>query len=196
MGAVLIDDSENSNLKDLGIRDSKLISPNRRRYLYDEIMELAKEVHFISVSAKEIDDLRKKMSLNEVEAMKIAELIEKFKQRPDKIIIDLPDPNATMFIRRISKYADVKEEIIAEHKADFNFPAVAAASIIAKVQRDMAVEEISKKYGDCGSGYPSDPKVIAFLNDHKGEELPFVRYSWSTAKRTIGSKKQTNLGQW
>ncbi|NYZ79663.1 ribonuclease HII, partial [Candidatus Micrarchaeota archaeon] len=153
--------------------------------------------HFVEIPAHEIDSLRRKMSLNEVEGMKIAELIEKFKKRPDKIVIDLPDPNAAMFIRRISKYADVKEEIIAEHKADANWPAVSAASIIAKVTRDNVVASLEKKYGEMGSGYPADERTIAFLKKHKGEEFDFVRYSWSTAKRTIGkkSKKQSTLGQ-
>lgn len=197
IAGVLISDSENANMKDLGIKDSKLLSPNRRKFLFNEVKKLAKEVHFVEIPAHEIDSLRRKMSLNEVEGMKIAELIEKFKKRPDKIVIDLPDPNAAMFIRRISKYADVKEEIIAEHKADANWPAVSAASIIAKVTRDNVVASLEKKYGEMGSGYPADERTIAFLKKHKGEEFDFVRYSWSTAKRTIGkkSKKQSTLGQ-
>ncbi|MEM0372566.1 MAG: ribonuclease HII [archaeon] len=195
IAGVLIEDSENANLKNLGVKDSKQLTPNRRKFLFNEIKSLAEEVHFVEIPAHEIDSLRRRMSLNEAEAMKIAELIEKFKKRPDVIVIDLPDPSAEMFVRRIAKYSDVKEKIIAEHKADANWPAVSAASIIAKVVRDNAVESLEKKHGEIGSGYPGDERTVAFLKKHRGEELDFVRYSWSTAKRTIGkkSKKQSTL---
>ena len=50
-------------------------------------------------------------------------------------------------------------ECVAEHKADENHPEVSAASIIAKVTRDRAVEQLSKDIGiDLGSGYPSTQK--------------------------------------
>ncbi|MHA1410401.1 MAG: ribonuclease HII, partial [Candidatus Odinarchaeia archaeon] len=48
------------------------------------------------------------------------------------------------------------------------------------------------KYGEIGSGYPSDPKTIAFLkkylNEH--ENLPdIVRKSWETSKKLMKSIK-------
>jgi ribonuclease HII len=159
--------------------------------LYPIVKQMAEETRTVHIPAHEIDSLRKKMSLNEIEALKIAELIVSFKKRPDLIVIDLPDPDEFMFIRRISKYAKISEKIKAEHKADANFPAVSAASILAKVERDAEVEKLEKKYGSMGSGYPSDQRAIDFLNRHAGEKLDFVRYSWSTAKRTI-SKKEAN----
>ena len=72
-------------------------------------------------------------------------------------------------------------------KADDNHIQVAAASIIAKFNRDLIVEKINKEYinmGGIGSGYPSDPKTKAFLSNFQYEELPdFVRRSWATVDK-------------
>ncbi|MCK4614298.1 MAG: ribonuclease HII, partial [Thermoplasmata archaeon] len=76
--------------------------------------------------------------------------------------------------------------IISEHKADTKYPAVSAASIVAKVTRDREMEKLRQEYGELGSGYPSDPITRAYLLDlfRKGKELPpFVRRSWETIKK-------------
>jgi ribonuclease HII len=75
-------------------------------------------------------------------------------------------------------------KVIAEHKAEDKFPIVAAASIVAKVERDMEIEKLKKEFKDIGSGYPSDPKTIAFLKRFSYDNLPdFVRKSWATVKK-------------
>ena len=195
IGGVIIDEKDEEICRQLNIRDSKLIAPNRRKVLFKEIHGFAKEVHSVSASAREIDKQRKKMSLNELEALKMAELIKKFKVKPDLIIIDLPDPNPFMFIRRLSKYIKIEAEIKAEHKADMNYPSVASASIIAKVIRDEAIEKLKEKYGDLGSGYPADPKTKEFLIHNVDKGLPFIRYSWETARRLKKEKKQSKLNE-
>lgn len=59
---------------------------------------------------------------------------------------------------------------------------VAAASIVAKVERDQEIAKIRKEFKDIGSGYPSDPKTIKFLKNNS--QLPdFVRKSWATVSR-------------
>ncbi len=190
IAGVLLDEEAEEEFNLLGVRDSKLLSPKKRERLAKEIKKKAVEVQVISVPAAEIDKARKRMSLNEIEAAKMALLLKKFKNKPEKIIIDLPDPTGFALIKRISKYVDLKAEVIAEHKADSKYVAVAAASIIAKTERDKAVERISKEHGEVGSGYPSDPRTVKFLEKHKEEEMKFVRYSWSTARRILGKKKE------
>ena len=72
--------------------------------------------------------------------------------------------------------------MIVEPKADLRYRVVGAASIVAKVNRDMAIE----KLGDVGSGYPSDPKTINFLKKLKNQDKKypsFVRKSWKTLNR-------------
>jgi ribonuclease HII len=80
----------------------------------------------------------------------------------------------------------VKAKVIAEHHADLNYPVVSAASIIAKVERDRAVARLRERYGDFGSGYPSDSRTIRFLKRwvaKEGEAPSFCRSSWKTWNR-------------
>jgi ribonuclease HII len=77
-------------------------------------------------------------------------------------------------------------KVVAAHKADRDFPIVSAASIVAKVERDRAVEKLRRKLGDFGSGYPSDPRTRAYFMEalSRGEQLPqSARKSWKTWAR-------------
>eukprot|EP00879_Flechtneria_rotunda_P022504 GHRR01023755.1.p1 GENE.GHRR01023755.1~~GHRR01023755.1.p1 ORF type:complete len:324 (+),score=117.04 GHRR01023755.1:855-1826(+) len=76
-------------------------------------------------------------------------------------------------------------------KADALYPVVSAASIVAKVLRDTAlqVEEQqlpAKHAGNLGNGYPSDPVTQAWLAancDPVFGFIPLVRFSWETCSR-------------
>jgi len=132
------------------------------------------------------------MSLNEVEAMVMADILEASKAK--KAFIDLPDPTAAGFSKRIRKYVNTAGiELVMEHKADTKYPVVSAASIIAKTVRDKRVREIEEKYGvEIGTGYPHDERTIAFLEKFASDYPPEVRTSWSTARRHE-AKKQKRL---
>ena len=90
-----------------------------------------------------------------------------------------------------------KVKLVAEHKADYKYVVVGAASIIAKVERDRRMRELEKETGlELSSGYPADPHVINFLEKwlKDNKEFPdFVRKSWITAHRLVGKKKQSKL---
>ena len=194
-------DTEKSEVsyREMGCKDSKLLSPARREELAAKIRKCAKEIAVIEISAKEIDSMRKVMSLNEVEAKKIAEMIMGLKNKPDKIIIDCPDTEPTRFIQRLRKYLGPDFNAIAEHKADVTYPICSAASIIAKVARDEWVKKTKEKYGEIGSGYPADPVTQAFLKDYfeeHGKLPPFARKSWDTSKRMEDEKLQANLSDY
>ena len=76
--------------------------------------------------------------------------------------------------------------MISEHKADAKYLVVAAASIIAKVERDKEISELCKNYGDLGSGYITDFKTVKFLKEwikKFGSYPDFVRKSWKPAKK-------------
>lgn len=190
IAGALVDEKNAEKLKKLGVKDSKMLSPKKREELYNSVMELSEEVHFIKISPNQIDTMREKISLNEIEAVVIAELLRKFKKKADRIVIDLPDPNGKMFINRIRKYVKIEAEVIAEHKADANYIEVSAASIIAKVERDEEIKELNKKHGELGSGYPSDPKTIAFLKKNSEKRFNFIRYSWQTAQNNTKTRKE------
>jgi ribonuclease HII len=69
--------------------------------------------------------------------------------------------------------------------ADGDDPGVGAASIVAKVERDRAMETLSGRYGELGSGYPGDATTRQWLDEcERGSDWPpFVRTSWSTVQR-------------
>ncbi len=171
-------------LERLGLKDSKKISPNRRIALSRKINRIA-DCHTVHITAKDIDLLRSRdVNLNEIEKIAINRIIKE--SNPTTCFIDSMDVKPERLKRELeTMHPDVK--VLAEHKADDRYPIVSAASIIAKVERDRAIQEIKKKYKDIGSGYPSDPKTIQFLKTIPPGELPdFIRRSWATVERIIG----------
>ncbi|MGC8584783.1 MAG: ribonuclease HII [Thermoplasmata archaeon] len=171
-------------LKGLGVRDSKKLSPRRREFLYDEILKNVKSYRCMEIWPEEIDTLREKMTLNEIESMYFSYIIDSLDG--DIFIVDAADTSEERFSETIKKYSRKNVRIISEHRADENYPVVSAASIIAKVTRDREIERIKKEIGDFGSGYPSDQRTINFISDYlkeNGRYPPYTRKSWKTLKR-------------
>jgi ribonuclease HII len=182
----LFDSAALEELRSLGVRDSKQLSPRRREFLAGAIAERAAGLEIVEFTPAEIDDYRlvKKINLNELEARTFAEMINHLK--PDLVYLDSPDPNPELFEKRIRRYLKVNPRIVAENFADQKYPAVAAASIVAKVKRDQRMAELRARHGNLGSGYPADPVTISFLRKWVQEHgsLPdFARRSWETARR-------------
>jgi len=190
-----IEDSD-AALKKMGVKDSKLLPPETRERLYMELQSRLKEAVSIQISAAEIDELRTRKSLNEIEAMKIGQLLNGLKEKPHLIYVDSPDPLQGFFGKRIRKYLDFETRIIAEHKSDLNYPIVGAASIIAKVERDNAIRALTAEYGEMGSGYSHDAATITFIKNWvaKNKSLPpFARKSWDTSQRLLNAEFQRKL---
>jgi ribonuclease HII len=165
----------------LKLRDSKKISPKRRIVLSRKIRKIA-ECHPVHISAKDIDLLRSKdINLNEIEKIAMRKIIGDSK--PDISFIDCIDVKPERFKNEIEKFQN-NLKVVAEHGADDKYVIVSAASIVAKVERDMEINKIKKEFKDIGSGYPSDPKTILFLKNTSYNDLPdFVRRSWATVER-------------
>ena len=188
IAGVLMNENDLSKLADLGVKDSKLLSPHRREVLAPEIKRVAKDYNIVKLSPRQIDDVvlngRKLRRLNWLEAQTMAKVIEALK--PDKAYVDASDVLEERFGRDILDFLSFRIPIVSEHKADRTYPIVSAASIIAKVERDREVAELAKAHGDFGSGYPSDPRTMDFLRRclKKMEEYPdFVRRSWKPVKK-------------
>lgn len=193
---VLFDERTLDELKAAGVKDSKLLNPKKRRMLAELIDEKAKKLKIIELQPAEIDELRivKKIDLNEIEAMKMAQILDHLK--PKLAYIDSTDPNPEMFERRIRRHMQSKVKLVVESYADRKYVIVGAASIVAKVRRDKRISELREQYGDLGSGYSSDPRTIAFLERWVREHgsLPeFARKSWETARRIESQAKQRKL---
>ncbi|MGB9636312.1 MAG: ribonuclease HII [Thermoplasmata archaeon] len=173
--------SDEANLKAIGVRDSKKLTRRKREELAKIIEKVAK-VEIIILEARDIDEFREVLSLNIVEAGVFAQIIEKL--MPDIVYVDAADTNAEEFRRMIEERCSWKCKIVSEHRADVTYPVVSAASIIAKVRRDEIVEKIKEHVGiDFGSGYPSDPRTVKYIQKLIAEKQPlprFVRKSWGT----------------
>ncbi len=188
-------------LSRIGVRDSKMLTRRKRRFLLEEINAIAEEVGIYRISNTEINEaMRNKISINEVEALNFARLIDSVRIVPDRIYVDSPDVVSERFGMRIRLFSKRRIElygmktkrreeggkairIIAEHKADARYPVVSAASIIAKVTRDDEIERIRDEVGmKIGSGYPSDKYTIdAIRSDLKTNRLsPYIRNRWKT----------------
>jgi ribonuclease HII len=196
MCGVKIEEGLQEELKKVGVRDSKLLTPRRRELLAKLILEQASGVEVIEVSAAEIDNCRlvEKVNLNEMEAMHFARIIDKL--NPELAYLDSPDPNPKLFETRILRYLKSRPRIVAENFADSKYVAVSAASVVAKVRRDQRIAELRGRHGNLGSGYPSDPVTISFLEKWVREhgKLPeFARRSWATAQRIEAQAKQRRI---
>lgn len=184
VAGVLLDEKKLDSLFRLEVKDSKQLSAKKREALAEEIKELADRYFILEVSPKQIDELRKIMTMNVIMVACYVKVLEDLK--PDHVFVDAADVNAGRFGENIRKGYKNNIVITSEHNADEKYPVVSAASILAKVERDALIKKLEKNVGiEIGSGYPSDPKTIRFLEtwikEHKS--LPdFARSSWETAK--------------
>jgi ribonuclease HII len=178
---------------DLGVHDSKVLTRRRREALYEEITA-AFSTAVVVISAGEIDALRKEMTMNDIVVRAHASAIKKVDVTC--AYVDACDVNARRYGETLSDLLTGKVEIVSEHKADARYPVVSAASICAKVTRDRLIDELVKEYGPIGSGYPSDPVTIAFLEDAiktTGTAPSIARHSWKTIANITGKVAQTSL---
>lgn len=172
-------------LKKIASKDSKALTQAQREGAFSKLKEFC-NFRWMEVSAKDINSMMKSMSLNDIEAKYMADLIKKLGE--GDVMIDMPDRYSWTFRRRMEKFGVRRFE--AEHKADEKYPIVAAASICAKVLRDRKIAKINEATLPFGSGYPSDRKTIAALKDKEGYRklTPFIRTKWKTLD-TIKQRK-------
>jgi len=180
-------------LAQLGVKDSKLLSPKKREALAAEIARLAEKHLIVKLAPKEIDraveSKRKLHKLNRLEAQAMAQIINALK--PDIAYVDAADVVEDRFKHHIQEDLTVKVKIISRHKADRIYPVVSAASIIAKVERDKEIAALKGMYGDFGSGYLTDQKTMRFLKQWLQTHTEYpdcVRKSWKPAKRAKNEK--------
>ncbi|MCJ7429556.1 MAG: ribonuclease HII [Candidatus Nanohaloarchaeota archaeon QJJ-5] len=198
IGGVAIAEEKLHRLENLGLKDSKKLTDERRKELGPVIAEHAAETTVKEITASEIDELRAIMSLNAIEIRGFARVIEDLE--PDAVIIDLPEPNAETFGKKLQAAVDETVgtiDITAEHEADDTYPIVSGASILAKNAREAHVNELHEKYDrDFASGYPHDTPTIEFLEDYcekHGHLPPETRTSWSTAQRIKEQHEQASI---
>ena len=185
-------------LKEIGVKDSKKLTPKARDRMYDLITDNVNHWTTIITTAEEIDEQRKRISLNEIELNMFSEGVTKWKA--ETVIADCPDINESSFSARLSDLIGNDVEVIAKHKADDTYPVVSAASIIAKVTRDRMMDDIREKFGvNVGSGYPSDHYTMDFIREwieKNGTAPPHVRTSWEPVREMLSKRKITKIDDW
>jgi ribonuclease HII len=117
-----------------GLNDSKKLSPKRREILYDRIKSIAVAYSFSAVSNDVIDEINIKNAThlameNAVSALKVV---------PDLLIADGND----------NLLFDLPYEYII--RGDQTYTAIAAASIVAKVERDRLMLKLHEKFPNYG----------------------------------------------
>ncbi len=183
MGAVLADDAKLEVLREIGVKDSKALTRKARERIFERLAQSF-------VSGYELvtpDDInRPDSNLNRLEYDALCRLILKF--RPDQLYVDAFANPARLVRDLVGTFPSLT--VVAEWKADENYPIVSAASIVAKVIRDRHIDGLKKEHGELGSGYPGDPKTVRWLRSQilknrlaTGSLPSIVRLRWSTVRR-------------
>lgn len=117
-----------------GINDSKKLSPKKRNELYDIIYQKAIAVSSASVDEKTIDQI----NILNATYLAMQKAVENLPIKADFALIDG---------NRAPKLNIACDTLVKGDSKSIN---IAAASIIAKVERDRYITEIAKKYPEYG----------------------------------------------
>ena len=185
------------DIQDLGVKDSKQLTPVKRKELSNIIKDKFDYTIEI-IEAEKVDEYRKQNKLNDLNREAFEKLISKL--NPNVAYVDAADVNEHRFGKQIKEKLTNENDtdIISMHKADEKIDVVAAASIIAKEAREEEIRRLKKEIGDFGSGYPSDERTIKFLKSFyadNGKWPTGTRKSWKTIERIRPVKTLDDFGE-
>jgi ribonuclease HII len=200
-GCILNEEAERELIK-LGVKDSKQLTQKRREFL--EVIIKEKSISWgVELASPNLIDTSKHegLKLNELEAVMSAKIIDEINKNHDdkiKAVLDCPSTSIVNWRNYLmTKIKYLKNlEISCEHKADQNHVSVAAASIIAKCERERQMSLLKKEYGEeIGSGYPADPLTKQFLKIYaeKYADKGIFRKNWATYTKAMEQFVQKTL---
>ena len=169
--AVVVLTKKNKNiLKQIGVIDSKKLTPKKRKLLFPKILLHASDYGIGQSSVREID----KLGIRDATELSMIRALKKLKKKPTEIIIDGP--------LRLRPWNGVQNNIVS---GDSKFISIASASIVAKVSRDNLIERLEKQY----SGY------LIFKNKGYGtvEHLSIIKKNGITNLHRKSFLKKSNL---
>ncbi|MCW9047166.1 MAG: ribonuclease HII [Gammaproteobacteria bacterium] len=147
--AVILDDLQPI----AGLDDSKKLTPKKRELLAEQIKQHAKAWSISSVGPEIIDEI----NILQASLLAMKNAIEGLPIEPDFALIDG------------NKLPDLECEAEAIVKGDARVKSIAAASILAKVERDKQMLDLHKLYPqyefDRHKGYPTKAHM-ALLEEH------------------------------
>ena len=158
-----------------GLKDSKKLTPARREFLYEQIIEKSKAWGVGEASPAEIDEINILQATMLAMRRAIEDLSDKLGHWPDKALIDG---------NRCPELLIPAEAII---KGDAKEPAISAASIIAKVTRDRQMQALDRRHPQYGfaqhMGYPTEAHFAALKEFGACDEH---RRSFSPVRKVLG----------
>ncbi|MGH8449258.1 ribonuclease HII [Pseudomonas sp.] len=161
----------------LGLNDSKKLTEARREKLFDEICEKALSWHIARAEVEEIDEL----NILHATMLAMQRAVEGLHITPKMAMIDG---------NRCPKLTMPAEAVV---KGDSKVPAIAAASILAKVSRDRemaAFELIYPGYGIGGhKGYPTPVHLEALA---RLGPTPIHRRSFAPVRLAYEARESLN----
>ncbi|OBZ85137.1 Ribonuclease H2 subunit A [Choanephora cucurbitarum] len=200
--------SKHQELKKLGFDDSKKLTEEKRADLAKAVEKnkdwIGWAVYVISPQDISTGMFRRPVyNLNEMAHDATIKLIRQVLDQNvnlTEIYVDPVGPSSSYRSKLQSHFPGI--HITVEPKADSLYPIVSTASICAKVTRDQIVQnwvwtetglDLTKKFG---SGYPSDPNTVAWMNNNEDAFFGFpsiMRFSW----KTISSRmEKTRTIEW
>ncbi len=117
-----------------GLNDSKKISEKKREKIYEEVKKQAIAYAVATATAEEIDEI----NIRNATYVAMNRAIENLKQKAEYVLVDGD------FIK------DCKYPYETIIKGDAKSASIAAASILAKVERDRYMLEVAEKYPQYG----------------------------------------------
>lgn len=133
----------------VGLADSKKLSEKRREALFIEIQQKALAWSVARASVEEID----RLNILQASLLAMARAVETLTLQPEHVLVDG---------NRLPRWSYRAEAVV---KGDDRVPAIAAASILAKVTRDRELVALDVSYPGYGlaahKGYPTPTHLAA-----------------------------------
>ncbi len=168
--AAVILDSENPIA---GLNDSKKLTEKRREALFDEIQKKALSFCIARASVAEIDDI----NILQASLLAMHRAVAGLSIQPEYVLVDG---------NKVPKWPYKAEAVV---KGDSRVPAIAAASILAKVTRDremVALDSVYPGYGIAGhKGYPTKVHMEAL---QRLGVTPIHRRSYAPVRAALESE--------
>lgn len=205
-----------SILKDADFDDSKKLNDIKRTQLMCEISKkntvlernigygltnlTARDISSEMLNSSNFNNLNNQAHQTTIDLItRILQLLEGY--NPTEVYIDTVGPPVSYQEKLQKIFPSLK--VTVSKKADSIYPIVSAASVVAKVTRDIALAKynvLENKDADSpigyGSGYPADPFTTAWLNSRINEVFGWsqiVRYSWQTTKTLLENKSKVQI---
>ncbi len=153
-----------------GLRDSKVLSPQRRERLHDLIMAQALCVSIAEATVEEID----RLNILQATMLAMQRAVERLRLPPKRVLVDG---------NRLPRLPMPAQAVV---KGDATVAAISAASIVAKVYRDRLCATLHAQYPAYGfaghKGYPTAEHLQA-LRDHG--PCPQHRHSFAPVRLNV-----------